>query len=706
MDEHLDTSWCPVCDKLILPRRYAVAIEPPPQPPALAPPPLTRQPSGRGKAGGNANAHLKALARNHGGGLLHGTGRIRPGGGLKRNASTSNMVPTLQQQQPAPAIPIAARERIVIDQGQTPLYCSEECRKADLELANIPLSRSAPMDFPVLQHQLGTHQFQLNAAVASPPPPAKPNPILQPVQLDSSRSASNGQTTRSGLHLSLSEVENSDSSLTAMSNYATSDASQTSPETEEQKTLTEGEGLQGVSAQLQKLLVNAEQTGLRTSSTAPAFQSLSVNSSVDRSPPKSSGNVQSPISPTSPAAKARAKSAIELYAKYPLFSKSRSTSRSASRQNLNLTAAPTVSGSYTDAYAISSTSPSSITQMSPEQVASLPQSPVSPSTQDIPAGFENLAKLYAGRKLSTRHTEPRSILAKGAEGKLLVPNVKLKPLGPDIGYGSAPTSGLASARLGRTASGGGGDTPQVQREGRVASVRNMALRRDASDPGVRRESVRSPLGSVQEEAGWPRKGKALERQGSASTHDAESEGESEAASASAAVSRRSSRKGSESGRRGREGLKLHERGRLNMQGEHSLSFIELNISCNVQRKLGRTTTSIARLTSPCPQFPSHKSASRKSSFPTRRLLLRASPTRDHRSQPLTHTSTSRRCTCTTLSSRAARCASSVRGAALTRAWRGGGSRRSGRCSRSPSASGSSSLAVGWRARGRVVGMRG
>lgn len=588
MDEHLDTSWCPVCDKLILPRRYAVAIEAPP--PVLAPPPLARQPSGRGKAGGTANAHLKALARNHGGGLLHGTGRIRPGGGLKRNASTSNMVPTLQQQQPAPAIPIAARERIVIDQGQTPLYCSDECRKADLELANIPLSRSAPMDFPVLQHQLGTHQFQLNAAVASPPPPAKPSPILQPVQLDSSRSASNGQTTRSGLHLSLSEVENSDSSLTAMSNYATSDASQTSPETEEQKTLTDqkqrvGEDnaeLQGVSAQLAKLLVNAEQTELRTSSTTAAFQPLSVNSAVDRSPPKSSACVQSPISPTSPAAKARAKSAIELYAKYPLFSKSRSTSRSASRQNLNLTAAPTVSGSYTDAYAISTSTPSSITQMSPEQAASLPQSPVSPSTQDIPAGFENLAKLYAGRKLSTRHTEPRSILAKGAEGKLLVPNVKLKPLGSDIGYGSAPTSVMASSTLRRTASGGlpfEGETPREGRPkaGRVASVRNVALRRDASDPGVRRESVRSPLGSVQEEAGWPRKGKALERQGSASTQDAESEGESEAASASAAVSRRSSRKGSESGRRGREGLKLHERGRLNMQGEHSLSFIELNI---------------------------------------------------------------------------------------------------------------------------------
>lgn len=695
MDEHLDTSWCPVCDKLILPRRYTVAIEPPL---ALAPPPLTRQPSGRGKAGGTSNAHLKALARNHGGGLLHGTGRIRPGGGLKRNASTSNMVPTLQ---PAPAIPIAARERIVIDQGQTPLYCSEECRKADLELANIPLSRSAPMDFPVLQHQLGTHPLQFNTAVASPPLPENPSPILRP---DSSRNTSNGQATGVGLHLSLSEVENSDSSL---SGYPTSDASQTSPETEEQKTLAEGEGLQDVSSQLQKMLVcDATANGKEQQTTSTAISSLSsalsVNSTVDRSPPKSSASVQSPVSPTSPAAKARAKSAIELYAKYPLFSKSRSTSRSASRQNLNLAAAPTVSGSYTDAYAISTSTPSSIMQMSPDQVVSLsPTVAAAAVSGSLPAqpqgalpGFGNLAKLYAGRKLSTRHTEPRSILAKGAEGKLLVPNVKLKPLGPDIGYGSAPSSGLASARLGRTASGGGGDTPQVQREGRVASVRNMALRRDASDPGVRRESVRSPLGSVQEEAGWPRKGKALEKQGSASTQDAESEGESETASASAAVSRRSSRKGSESGRRGREGLKLHERGRLNMQGEHSLSFIELNISCSAQRKPGHTITSTARLTSPCPPSPSHRSASKKSSSPTRLQQARtSSSTRDLRSQRRTHTWTSRRCTCTTPSSRAARCVSSERGAAPTRAWRAGGSRRSGRCSRSPSASDCSSLAV-------------
>lgn len=704
MDEHLDTSWCPVCDKLILPRRYTVAIEPPAQPLALAPPPLTRQPSGRGKAGGTSNAHLKALARNHGGGLLHGTGRIRPGGGLKRNASTSNMVPTLQ---PAPAIPIAARERIVIDQGQTPLYCSEECRKADLELANIPLSRSAPMDFPVLQHQLGTHPLQFNTAVVSPSRPEKPSPILRP---DSSRNTSNGQATGVGLHLSLSEVENSDSSL---SGYPTSDASQTSPETEEQKTLAEGEGLQDVSSQLQMMLVcdaTANGKEQQTTSTAISSPALSVNSTVDRSPPKSSASVQSPVSPTSPAAKARARSAIELYAKYPLFSKSRSTSRSASRQNLNLAAAPTVSGSYADAYAISTSTPSSITKMSPEQVVCLSPTvaaaavsgslPVEQHANDAPPGFENLEKLYPGRKLSTRHTEPRSILAKGAEGKLLVPNVKLKPFGLDIGYGygSAPTSGMASARLGRTASGGlvheGQQREGRPKAGRVASVRNVALRRDASDPGMRRESVRSPLGSVQEEAGWPRNGKALERQGSASTQDAESEGESETASASAAVSRRSSRKGSESGRRGREGLKLHERGRLNMQGEHSLSFIELNISCSAQRKPGHTITSTAQHTSPCPPSPSHKFASKKSSSPTRLPFLRTAPqTRDLRSQRRTHTSTSRRCMCTTPSSRAVRCVSSERGVAPTRAWRAGGSRRSGRCSRYRSASGSSSLAV-------------
>lgn len=185
MDEHLDTSWCPVCDKLILPKRYTVAADlPPPQQASPnpnqrsspIPPSLSRQNSARAKSG----ALLRALARNQGGGLLHGTGRIRPGGGLKRTASSNAVVASsqaLQQLQPVPAVHPAMipRERVVIDQGQTPLYCSDKCRKEDLELANISLSRSAPSDpLPLLQVQetvrgLGMHPSQLNPAVASPP---------------------------------------------------------------------------------------------------------------------------------------------------------------------------------------------------------------------------------------------------------------------------------------------------------------------------------------------------------------------------------------------------------------------------------------------------------------------------------------------------------------------------------------------------------
>ena len=96
--------------------------------------------------------------------------------------------------------------------------------------------------------------------------------------------------------------------------------------------------------------------------------------------------------------------------------------------------------------------------------------------------------------------------------------------------------------------------------------------------------MRSPLGSVMEEGMWHRadlnnggrgrgRNQKLERQGSESTQDAdtedgdsvnsreqEKERDGSRSTSAASISRRGSRKG-------REGLKLHERGRLNMQGK-------------------------------------------------------------------------------------------------------------------------------------------
>lgn len=92
-----DTSWCPVCDRAIQPKRLQVPLTPATTP---APPPSPTGPR-RPKSGVRHRA-----------GLVQGTGRVKPNGDLK-------------PQQPL------TRYRIVIDQGPTPLYCSNECHTVD-----------------------------------------------------------------------------------------------------------------------------------------------------------------------------------------------------------------------------------------------------------------------------------------------------------------------------------------------------------------------------------------------------------------------------------------------------------------------------------------------------------------------------------------------------------------------------------------------
>ncbi|KAG6850748.1 hypothetical protein H0H93_009371 [Arthromyces matolae] len=104
-----DTSWCPVCDRAIQPKRYQVPIptQPPPPPPSS---PVRRN-----------QQRLKT-------GLVNGTGR-----GLAALKSS--------QLQPI-------RYRTVIDQGPTPLYCSDECHSADLRR-----NSGIKPDFNPHQHQ-------------------------------------------------------------------------------------------------------------------------------------------------------------------------------------------------------------------------------------------------------------------------------------------------------------------------------------------------------------------------------------------------------------------------------------------------------------------------------------------------------------------------------------------------------------------------
>ncbi|EIW81000.1 hypothetical protein CONPUDRAFT_165236 [Coniophora puteana RWD-64-598 SS2] len=129
-----DESWCPVCDRQIMPKRYQVPI-PPPQPEQPAAP-LTAPPSSPSSSSSKADAtaaqptRSKAAAgKARGGGLLQGTGRVRPNGAIKRTDSTSASKPPAQQST-KPAAPV--KHRTVIDQGPIPLYCSDECRMQDI----------------------------------------------------------------------------------------------------------------------------------------------------------------------------------------------------------------------------------------------------------------------------------------------------------------------------------------------------------------------------------------------------------------------------------------------------------------------------------------------------------------------------------------------------------------------------------------------
>ncbi|KAF9488679.1 hypothetical protein BDN71DRAFT_1435968 [Pleurotus eryngii] len=107
----LDTRWCPVCDRQIQPKRYCVpitAINDDDKPSALSPPP---------SSGCKPLAKPRQLVV---GGLLRGTGAVKPNGALHQSSSP--------KQQPVPPI----RYRTVINQGPLSLFCSEDCRLRDL----------------------------------------------------------------------------------------------------------------------------------------------------------------------------------------------------------------------------------------------------------------------------------------------------------------------------------------------------------------------------------------------------------------------------------------------------------------------------------------------------------------------------------------------------------------------------------------------
>jgi hypothetical protein len=92
--------WCPGCDREIIPKRLLVPREPSP---ADLPAPKRATPAKKSKT-----TRTRA-------GLVHGTGRVKPNGALKSAE---------------PAAPIKMKS--IVDPSPLPLYCSDECRMADM----------------------------------------------------------------------------------------------------------------------------------------------------------------------------------------------------------------------------------------------------------------------------------------------------------------------------------------------------------------------------------------------------------------------------------------------------------------------------------------------------------------------------------------------------------------------------------------------
>ncbi|KAF7422384.1 hypothetical protein PC9H_010540 [Pleurotus ostreatus] len=124
-----DDAWCPVCGREIIPKRYLVPIQPDAPPaPAPAPPPSSPQSSPTKLNGKKSKTTRTRVA----GGLVQGTGRVKPNGALKPPPPPTPAVETKTTNSKAQP----PRTRLVIDPAPLPLYCSDECRVADMHFSS------------------------------------------------------------------------------------------------------------------------------------------------------------------------------------------------------------------------------------------------------------------------------------------------------------------------------------------------------------------------------------------------------------------------------------------------------------------------------------------------------------------------------------------------------------------------------------------
>ncbi|OJT14918.1 hypothetical protein TRAPUB_8524 [Trametes pubescens] len=144
VDIPFDSVWCPVCSRQIVPKRIHLPAQPAPQP-TPAPPASPTAPS---KPTQQQDAHPRltrgktGTIRPRAAGLVHGTGRVKPNGTIKRSPTkdASATQDSKSDAAPAPSRPAApVRQRTVIDPSPVPLYCSDECRLMDLQATHSAL---------------------------------------------------------------------------------------------------------------------------------------------------------------------------------------------------------------------------------------------------------------------------------------------------------------------------------------------------------------------------------------------------------------------------------------------------------------------------------------------------------------------------------------------------------------------------------------
>ena len=196
LDFQIDTSWCMGCSRQILPKRsYTPAPQQLPTQPPTRTSPITScsiylfeshiSPFTAVKQTDKSAPTIRQKKNpvRGKGGLVHGTGRVKPNGTIRRSDSNSKK----SAPDPAPVEP--PKQRLVIEQGPTPLYCSDECRLADLNTSN------------------GIFESDYNPDRQSPPPPPVPHNSFSSLAFSASQDSESDSSSSTDSSIELTDTD-------------------------------------------------------------------------------------------------------------------------------------------------------------------------------------------------------------------------------------------------------------------------------------------------------------------------------------------------------------------------------------------------------------------------------------------------------------------------------------------------------------------